>query len=626
MTKNLLRDDWTAGQIEAILAEAPRRPLLPPLGSNEWRRVARNPHVAPLVMALRKRSEVESEMPLPELTDDLYAHFHRTGVRLPFEKIYFERRRQLARAAMALLLGDEAAPGREQFQQSMIGKLTGIFEEVSWTLPAHVRTENPTGKDPLRIDLFCAETANLMAEMLDLFGAILPADLQGRIRERLQRNVFENYLTRHREMEWTQAGMNWNAVCHQGVIGAALSQLEDPAKLAEMLMLARGYLPIFLQGFTPDGGCSEGPAYWGYGFGWFTVLNEQLETRTKGRLSLMEADDHVRAIARFGPLTSLPNQKLVNFSDGAPEGILNPALLRYLGDRLGDPLYPRVSAENYHYLTQTGIDLDMQRSDLFYLARLFLRWPERMNNVVAEPEDIFFPNLGVLVAHGKDRQGHRWDFAAKGGNNAEHHNHNDCGSYLLNIDGERLVAEIGAPEYVADFFSARRYEFLASRTLGHSLPIINGVEQAAGESYKSDLLHHHLADDRAELRLDLTSCYPSAALCRKFIRTFMFDKLNGRLSVMDNFELIEANSLETAVITIHPVGLLPDHLVIRSGGCEWMLRPEAATVLDRVEKHFYQNHRTGAPTWVHRIVWKPALLGTSVRLAYDISANMNCEG
>jgi len=622
MTTNLLRGDWTTGQIEAILVEVPRRPLLPPLGSDEWRRVARHPHLASTIMALRKKADKESGTALPELTDDLYGHFHRTGERLPFERLYFERRRQLACAAVALLLCDDGDPGRQLLQEAMLAKLTGIFEEVSWTLPAHVRTEIATGKDPLRIDLFCAETANLMAEMIDLFGAILPPDLQLRIRERLRRDIFDNYRNRHREMEWPTAGMNWNAVCHQGVIGAALSQLDDPRLLAELLMLTRGFLPIFLQGFTPDGGCSEGPAYWGYGFGWFAVLNEQLETRTGGRLSLVEGDDHIRAIARFGPLTSLPDQKFVNFSDGAPDGILNPSLLRYLGDRLGDSLYHRASAENYKYLTQTGIDLDAQRSDLFYLARLFLRWPEQIEHGVVEPEDIFLPDLGVLVAHGKDRQGHRWNFAAKGGHNAEHHNHNDCGSYLLNIDGVRVIAEIGAAEYVADYFGAKRYEFLATRTLGHSLPIINGIEQAAGEAFRSRILHHHLGDDLAELRLDLTACYPEAALCRKLVRTFVFDKRNGRLGVSDEFELIEAKSMETSVITIHPVVLFPEHIVIHAGQHEWAVRPDKSTVLDKVEKHFYNAHRTGAPAWVHRIVWKPAALSASGRVAYDIESNV----
>lgn len=56
------------------------------------------------------------------------------------------------------------------------------------------------------------------------------------------------------------------------------------------------------------------------------------------------------------------------------------------------------------------------------------------------------------------------------GHNADHHNHNDCGSFLLNLDGAPALLEIGAPEYVHDFFNDKRYTFLAARPLGHSVP------------------------------------------------------------------------------------------------------------------------------------------------------------
>lgn len=617
MQTNLLHGDWSLVEIAEILKNTPRRPLLPVLGSTEWQRVARNPQLSNFITRLQQRAENEWDLPLPTLTDELYAITARTGSRAEFESVYFERRRMLARAAIAFLLRESGNPNHARLERTLVTKVTDILDEPSWSLPAHVT--HPSGKDPLRIDLFCAETANLMAEMIDLFGTILPPDLQRKIQERLQHDIFDNYLNRYREMEWPTAGMNWNAVCHQGVVGAALSQVDDPDLLAEMLLLARGFLPIFLRGFTPDGGSSEGPGYWDYGFGRFVALNEQLETRTNGRLSLIEGDNHVRAIARFGPLTQLTKQKFMNFSDGPAEGILNPSLLGYLGERLGEPLLHNLSADNYRYLTETGIDLDAFRSDAFHLTRLLLYWPEQQELISAEekPEDIFFPDMGVLVAHGRDHRGHHWDFAAKGGHNHEHHNHNDCGSYLVNVNGERLIAEIGAPEYVADYFGPRRYDFLAARTLGHSLPIINGAEQATGESFRSRILRHTLGKDRVELEIDLTGCYPPEADCEGYIRTFCFDKNEGRILVTDAFILHEMKSLENSVITTHPVLSKPDHMVIQ-GPIPLALRPREGTILNRVEKLTYKAHRTGAAAFVHRIVWSPALLTKQVRLEYDI--------
>ncbi len=78
---------------------------------------------------------------------------------------------------------------------------------------------------------------------------------------------------------------NWNAICHEGVVGSALTIERDHYLVARMLMFMKRYLPIYLSGYGNDGGCSEGPAYWQLGFGWLCALNEQLEIRTNGKLS-----------------------------------------------------------------------------------------------------------------------------------------------------------------------------------------------------------------------------------------------------------------------------------------------------------------------------------------------------
>ncbi len=379
MTRNLFRDVSSAGQLEEIFTRNPRRPLLPPIGDEAWRVARKNPVVAGLVAPLQERALAETGEPLPILTDELYASFRSTGIRLTFERVYFQRRRMLGRAVISLLL---AAPDDPQFgplTASMLEKLTGIFEEVSWALPAHVNWHNNdvSGKEPMQIDLFCAETANLMAEMLDLFGEMIPAALRTRIKARLHTDVWENYATNFDKFHWPKVIHNWNAVCHQGVLGSALALEEDAAQLARMFWLARQSLPLFLEGFSKDGGCSEGIGYWSYGFGWFTVLNEQLETRTGGELSLFEGDDHIRHIAQFGPRMALTGGKLVNFSDNGATGTLGGPLLTYLGQRLQEPDCAREGTRGYRHLVHSGIAMDAERCDVFFLGRLVLRCPRR---------------------------------------------------------------------------------------------------------------------------------------------------------------------------------------------------------------------------------------------------------
>jgi len=622
MTENLLQREWTLAELEEVLRQSPGAPALPPLDSEAWRRVGHNPAARALLQPLRLRAEAEWAIPLPVLTDELYASFRSTGRRLDFEQVYFERRRRLGRAAASLLLAAPDDPFRERFTASVVAKLAAIFEEVSWALPAHVHwhDDDVSGKEPLQIDLFCAETANLMAEMLDLFGAILPADLQQRIRERLRHAIFENYLDRPEPFHWTKVTHNWNAVCHQGVIGSALSQLDDVPMLARMLLAARASLRLFLSGFSPDGGCSEGVGYWSYGFGWFAILNQQLEARTGNRLSLFEGDDHIRQIARFGPRMALANNRQVNFADNGGDHGLPPTLLSYLGHRLEEPDCRGAAEDAFRTLIGTGIALDTERCDVFFLGRLLLHVPAEVPPARSTlAEDCFLPNLAVLVARGVDRGGHLWEFAAKAGHNDEHHNHNDCGGFLLNIDGQRLLIEIGAPEYVKDFFSPKRYEFLAARTLGHPLPIINGCEQAAGAAYAARVLSHAFKPEEAEFAVDATACYPAEAGCGKFVRSFRLDKSLGKLTISDEFVLDRQESLESALITPHPVVLAEDKgsASIVAQGLALVVRPLAGTRFERVESHSYQSHEGGAAV-VQRLVYGAASLQAPLRLAVEI--------
>jgi len=590
---NLLHSQLTEAEISAILAETAGRPALPPLGDAAWDAGRTHPSVASWLPGLISRATAEAGQPLPPLPDELYADFFKTGVRLPFENEYFERRRRLGRAAIALLYAVDGED-RALFLRSFLDKLGGILDEESWTLPAHVWTD-PSGKDPMQIDLFAAETANTVAEMLVVFGAVIPGPVAQRIKSRLRARIFENYANRQPPFHWTELPMNWNAVCHQGVIGSALAIEGDHALVARLLAQAALSLPIFLGGFGDDGSTSEGPAYWSYGFGWFSELNAQLEHRTQGRLSLFEGDSHIGRIARFAPLMTFSHGHFVNFSDGGHDGRLGASLLAYLGERLSEPAVSALGASIYRHQIKEGLNLDVQRCDFFHLSRLILRAPDAAAVVSAQEPvqpDAFFADYGAVVARGTDERGHFWEFSAKGGHNDEHHNHNDCGSFLLNIDGAPALVEIGAPEYVHDFFAAEtRYHFLAARSLGHSVPFVNGCEQRAGREFSATVIDARVGEDRVSFVVDLTGCYPLAAHCRKLHRTFVLEKTAGRLVVSDSYELDAPGTVESILMVRNPVVRKWGEAHITTPAVVLRVIPLHETYLGAVETCPYRGHR-----------------------------------
>ena len=89
----------------------PSTALLPLWGDSLWREASERPLGVALVAGLEALEATVLQTPLPVLTPELYSQVHRTGERLPFERVWQERRRRLARAAVRLLLDESVEAG-----------------------------------------------------------------------------------------------------------------------------------------------------------------------------------------------------------------------------------------------------------------------------------------------------------------------------------------------------------------------------------------------------------------------------------------------------------------------------------------------------------------------------------
>lgn len=612
---NLITSPLSTAEIAFTLRRMPDpAPLLPPPGSPVWAEVAARPSLQPWIDGLRVQAEKERGHPLPELTDELYAHFRDDGNRTLFERPYFERRVRFGRAVLCALL----FPQEPQWLAETVRVARLIMDEVSWALPAHV--VSPTGKDPACIDLFSAETAEEFGSLVAFFGEALPADLVHSIKSRIRREVTDNFRFvfgqgKHPGIHWVKGAGNWNAVCHQGVTGATLYLEDDLEVVADVLRQTADGLTYFLASFTPDGGSSEGPGYWNYGFGRFAWLNQQIETYSRGALSLMDGNPQLMEIAAFARRLSVEGGRVINFADCGAYSMPGAALSAYLGERLNDAASRQQAQISY------AAALGGSASDrLFGLLRFVLYCPPQVD-ATASPatEDWYYPDLQVIIASGKDAAGHQMVFAAKGGHNGELHNHNDCGSFVYFQNGAGMAVEIGAPEYTRQLFGPERYTILATGSFGHSVPLINGCPQRSGALSAARVLNSSLTSDEVHYALDLTAAYPDEADCTEVRRTLAFDKNRLTLEVADTFVLREARKLETAVITEAEAAVQPDGsaLMIKDGR-QMRLVPAPGTVVSAIQTQGYSGQ--GAhPQAVRRIVLTPAELSANVTLGYTLT-------
>ena len=77
-----------------------------------------------------------------------------------------------------------------------------------------------------------------------------------------------------------------------------------------------------------------------------------------------------------------------------------------------------------------------------------------------------------MAARSKDGSAEGLYLAAQGGHNAESHNHNDVGNFIVYADGQPAIIDVGVETYTAKTFSSQRYEIWTMQSAYHNLPSI----------------------------------------------------------------------------------------------------------------------------------------------------------
>ncbi len=139
--------------------------------------------------------------------------------------------------------------------------------------------------------------------------------------------------------------------------------------------------------------------------------------------------------------------------------------------------------------------------------------------------------------------------ALKGGHNAEHHNHNDVGSFVVLCGEQLMLLDPGTEVYTARTFSNRRYESNLLNSWGHSVPVVAGKLQRPGADARAKVLDTAFTEESDALQLDLSSAYGCPEL-KKLERTFVYSRAGtGMLTVTDRVEFETPQSFSTALIT-----------------------------------------------------------------------------
>ncbi|MDR6549854.1 heparinase II/III family protein [Paenibacillus qinlingensis] len=488
------------------------------------------------------------QTPIPDLAWSLFRRIWEDGNRKTYEAVYFHRRQRLAAFGLLSWLW----PEREDYRDGLLDIVWAICNEFSWCVPAHyeqmpghaairqsVLDPHIGNHDPaLEIDLFAAETAFTLAEILQLTGEGWPEAVRGRIYREIYRRVFIPYL--NNAYFWEAVRNNWAAVCAGSIAAAAIYVIEDSQELAMVLEKALPILDLFLEGFGEDGACLEGYMYWSYGFGFYTYAAQLLERRTAGGINLFE-HPKVKEIALFQQKSFLTGRKTVNFSDSQDEADVNIGLTHEWARRVPDMHIPEYSFEGKLIYDHCGRFAPALRKLIWFDVNL--------KGTDWEEASYYLPDAQWLISRVHQPNG-SFCFAAKGGYNDEPHNHNDIGHFMLTAGEETFLADMGAGLYTKQYFSPARYTFIGNGAQGHSIPMINHELQLTGKEIKAKVLKAEIGPDDDRFTLDLKDTYGQLNL-HAFERSWTWQKdcIPPRLQLEDHFEFTEGiNSVKERFI------------------------------------------------------------------------------
>jgi hypothetical protein len=138
--------------------------------------------------------------------------------------------------------------------------------------------------------------------------------------------------------------------------------------------------------------------------------------------------------------------------------------------------------------------------------------------------------------------------AAQGGHNAESHNHNDVGNFMVYSNGLPAIIDVGVETYTAQTFSSKRYEIWTMQSAYHNCPTIDGVMQSAGREFAASDVGYHADDSAAEFRLNLATAYPKEANLESWKRTLRLNRAANEIEVADDYSLQKAAKLVTLTL------------------------------------------------------------------------------
>ncbi len=468
----------------------------------------------------------------------LFGEYKKNGNRTNFERYSFVKRNHLS----CLVLG-EMMEGKGRYLPEIIKGIKSICEEPWWGVPAHYPKSYPDYNLQV-VDLFNSETASMLAwtkyilyKKIDSLDHGIIKKIDNEIQYRFLKPVLST------DYEWKHSDSNWNTWITSNWLACVLLCEDDPIKQRVAVSQIKNCLLDFYNNYPNDGGCSEGTNYWFSATGTFVYCLYLLEQSGFGCM-IKKDNPKFQNMVNFISKMYIGKGYKVNYADSAPK-MSNMSLLLYpIGFYLNNKAILGIANSIYNDDEYNNPSPCLGK-ELFMLNYLDQIINDKSELIV--DRDIWMPDIQVMIARSEPNKNKGLILSVKGGNNAENHNHNDVGSFIVYADGMPLIIDLGQGTYSASTSSDLRYNHVNYRSKYHNIPIINGCEQNAGEQYKATDVVYRTTGNTARFSMDIAAAYPKEAKVKKWNRSITFYRKGG-IRVEEKYSLFEFKDTSAIIL------------------------------------------------------------------------------
>lgn len=259
---------------------------------------------------------------------------------------------------------------------------------------------------------------------------------------------------------------NYNAIVNGGVVSAALATLEyDTDEAFTYIQDSVRSLEYPMQMFTPDGGWNESPSYWSYAMRYVMTAGAALEKSFGSSFNLMDGQGMDNTLNFI--ISCLGKTAANNFGDSGDITAYSFNNFFYLGKRYNNPIATLMRRT----------DIDNGAAPDYYDAIFYDFDATSMGDEVYDALPNMLRTNGTEIVSFRDsykRSEAQTYFSTHFGTTSGYHQHYDCGTFVLDLLGERWAYDLGADNYnLQNELKYPEYAIYRKRSEGHNVLVLN---------------------------------------------------------------------------------------------------------------------------------------------------------